>query len=492
MPESPLPLSQSAAPAAAPRRANPRTVALIIASAMFMEQLDGTVLATALPTLSRTFHVDPLHMSVALTAYLLSLAVLIPASGKVADRFGSKTVFRAAIAIFTLGSILCGCAQSLTFLVVARILQGVGGALMMPVGRLVLLRAVPKRDLVTAMAWLLVPATLGPILGPPVGGFIITYLSWRWIFYINVPIGLLGIVLVSRYVDEVRETERTGFDFKGIILSGVALVCLMSGFEMIGRGVGSLGTATVLVALGVAAALLYRYHAARCRSPVLDFGLMKIATFRISVISGTLSRISVGAMPFLLPMMLQLGFGVSAAQSGLITFVSSAGSLFMRVMAPWFLRRIGFRNVLVWIGLSATLLLASCAAFRPSWPLAAIYAVLFVQGIFQSLQFISYNTIAYVDVRSDQMSAATSFYTTFQQLSLALGIAFSAAMLGSSTRILGHDQPQLTDFSVAFLAVATVSLLAPLMSSALDRRAGAQVSGHRATPASSVGAAPAE
>jgi EmrB/QacA subfamily drug resistance transporter len=459
---------------------------------MFMEQLDGTVLATALPTMSRSFHIDPLHMNVALTAYLLSLAVLIPASGKVADRFGSKTVFRTAIAIFTLGSILCGFAPSLTFLVAARILQGIGGALMMPVGRLVLLRAVPKRDLVTAMAWLLVPATLGPILGPPVGGFIITYLSWRWIFYINVPIGLLGMVLVSRYVEEFRETERTSFDFKGIILSGVALVCLMSSFEMIGRGVGSLGTGSVLFALGVAAALVYRHHAGHHRTPVLDFRLMKIATFRISVISGTLSRISVGAMPFLLPMMLQLGFGLSAAQSGLITFVSSAGSLFMRVMAPWFLRQIGFKNVLVWIGLSATLLLAGCAAFRPSWPLAAIYAVLFVQGICQSLQFISYNTIAYVDVRSDQMSAATSFYTTFQQLSLALGIAFSAAVLASSTKIFEHDPPQLIDFSIAVLAVAAVSVFAPLMSSAMDPRAGSQVSGHRAKPASSLGAAPAE
>jgi EmrB/QacA subfamily drug resistance transporter len=459
---------------------------------MFMEQLDGTVLATALPTLSRSFHVDPLHMSVALTAYLLSLAVLIPASGKVADRFGSKTVFRTAIAIFTLGSILCGCATSLTFLVAARILQGIGGALMMPVGRLVLLRAVPKRDLVTAMAWLLIPATLGPILGPPVGGFITTYLSWRWIFFINVPIGLLGMVLVSRYVEEFREPERTSFDFRGIILSGVALVCLMSSFEMIGRGVGSLGTASLLFAFGAAAALVYRRHAGRHPTPVLDFRLMKIATFRISVISGTLSRISVGAMPFLLPMMLQLGFGVSAAQSGLITFVSSAGSLFMRVMAPRFLRQIGFRNVLVWIGLGATLLLAVCAAFRPSWPLAAIYAVLFVQGICQSLQFISYNTIAYVDVRSDQMSAATSFYATFQQLSLALGIALSAAVLASSTRLLEHNQPQLMDFSAAFLAVALVSLFAPLMSSSLNPRAGSQVSGHRVNPASSLGEAPAE
>jgi EmrB/QacA subfamily drug resistance transporter len=486
---SPPQLDASAVP---PRRRSPRTVALIIASAMFMEQLDGTVLATALPTMSRSFHVDPLHMNVALTAYLLSLAVLIPASGKVADRFGSRTVFQVALAIFTLGSILCARAPSLTFLVAARILQGIGGALMMPVGRLVLLRAVPKSDLVNAMAWLLVPATLGPILGPPVGGFIITYLSWHWIFYINVPIGLLGMVLAGRYIEEFRETERTSFDFGGIFLSGVALVCLMTSFEMIGRGVGSFATAGALLALGAASALVYWRHARRHRAPVLDFRLMQIATFRLSVVSGTLSRISVGAMPFLLPMMLQLGFGVSAAQSGLITFVSSAGSLFMRAMAPWFLRRIGFKNVLVWVGLAATLLLGACAGLRPSWPLAAIYALLFVQGFCQSLQFISYNTIAYADVRGDRMSAATSFYTTFQQLSLALGIAFSAAALASSTRIFGHDQPQLMDFSVAFLAVAVVSLFAPLVSCAMDSRAGAQVSGHRPDPAAPVAVASAE
>ncbi|MGO4716287.1 MDR family MFS transporter [Bradyrhizobium sp. 2TAF24] len=487
-----MPPAQSSAHAVHAGRGKPRTIALIIASAMFMEQLDGTVLATALPTMSRSFHVDPLYMNVALTAYLLSLAVLIPVSGKVADRFGSRTVFRAAIAIFTIGSLLCGLAPSLTFLVAARIVQGIGGALMMPVGRLVLLRAVPKKDLVAAMAWVLVPATLGPILGPPVGGMIITYLDWRWIFYINIPIGLVGMVLASRYIEEFREAEGTTFDFRGIILSGVALTCFMSSFELVGRGIGSLVSVGVILATGAAAALLYGAHAWRSHAPILDFRLMRIATFRTSVVSGTLSRISVGAMPFLLPMMLQLGFGLSAAQSGLVTFANSAGSLFMRAMAPWFLRQIGFRNVLVWVGFGATLLLGACAAFRPSWPIAAIYAILFVQGFCQSLQFISYNTIAYADVRSDTMSAATSFYTTFQQLSLALGVAFSAMAMALSGRILGHDQPQLMDFSVAFLAVALVSMFAPVVSCTMDPHAGSQVSGHGTNSASAVNAAPAE
>ncbi len=457
---------------------------MIVASAMFMEQLDGTILATALPTMARSFDVDPLQMSVALTSYLLSLAVLIPASGKIADRLGSRTVFRAAIAVFTFGSVLCGLAPNLPFLVAARIVQGIGGAMMMPVGRLVLLRSAPRQDLVKVMAWLMVPATLGPILGPPVGGFITTYLSWRWIFYINVPIGIAGIWLASRHIEELREPERMSFDFKGIVLSGVALSCLMASLELIGRGVGSLRFAGALFAMGLGSALLYWRHASRHPFPVLDFRLMRIATFKLSVLSGTLSRISVGAVPFLLPMMLQLGFGISAAQSGLITFTSSAGSLFMRVSAPWFLRRLGFRRVLVWIGLVATLLMGVAAAFRPSWPLAAIYAVLFAQGFFQSLQFISYNTIAYADVSTRQMSAATSFYTTFQQLSLALGIALSAAALAGSMAVLGHGEPLLPDFSCALLAVSFVSLFAPLLSGAMDSGAGSSLSGHRSAKGS--------
>jgi len=463
-------------------RSSPRVTALIVASALFMEQLDGTVLATALPTMARTFDVDALHMNVALTAYLLSLAVFIPASGKAADRFGSRTVFRAAIAMFTVGSILCAQAPTLAFLVGARILQGIGGAMMVPVGRLVLLRSVSKAELVSAMAWLMIPATIGPIVGPPVGGLIVTYLDWRWIFYINVPIGILGIVLVTRYIDEVREAGRVNFDLGGMVLSGIALASVMAGLELASRGVGSGRLAAGLIAIGAIAAVVYWRHAAGHPQPVLDFRLMRITTFRMSVLSGALSRISVGAMPFLLPMMFQIGFGVSPAESGLITFSSSAGSLLMRLSAPRFLRRIGFRNVLVWIGLISVLLLATSAAFRPSWPIALIYATLLTGGFFQSLQFIAYNTIAYAEVPRAQMSAATSFYTTFQQLSLTLGIAVSAASLAASMALHGHGEPGLSDFSTAFMVVASVSIFAPLLSLSLEPTAGAELSGHHIVP----------
>jgi EmrB/QacA subfamily drug resistance transporter len=459
-----------------------------------MEQLDGTVLATALPTMARSFDVDPLHMNVALTAYLLSLAVFIPASGKAADRFGSRTVFRAAIALFTVGSILCAQAPSLAFLVGARILQGIGGAMMVPVGRLVLLRSVSKADLVAAMAWLMIPATIGPILGPPVGGFIVSYLDWRWIFYINVPIGVVGIVLVTLFIEEVREPGRISLDLVGLLFSGVALSCLMFGLEMASRGVGSHWLTAGLVGAGLISGVLYVLHARRHPQPVLDLRLMRIPTFRQSVVCGTLSRIAVGALPFLLPMMLQLGFGMSAARSGLVTFVSSVGSLLMRTVAPKLLRQMGFRNVLVWIGLVATLLLAACAGFRPSWPIYLIYAVLLIGGFFQSLQFIAYNTIAYADVPRPQMSAATSFYTTFQQLSLTLGIATSAGVLSASIAVRGHAEPELIDFSMAFLAVSAIAMAAPILSLGLRRNAGAELSGHhvraRAKPAREAAAAP--
>jgi len=481
MPESLERPLLSATPA--PPRVSSRTVSLIVASAMFMEQLDGTVLATALPTMARSFNADPLHMNVALTSYLLTLAMFIPASGRLADRFGSRTVFRGAIGLFTLGSIACAQAQSLGFLVLARMLQGTGGALMSPVGRLVLLRVVSKAELVRAMAWLMIPATIGPILGPPVGGFIVTYLSWHWIFYINVPIGVLGIVLASLYIDEMRDPSPEHFDVLGLALSGTALACLLFGIEMVTRGVGA-SVGLGLIAAGAVAGALYAWHARHCAQPVLDFRIMRIATFRLSVICGSLSRISAGAQPFLLPMMLQLGFGMSAAQSGLITFASSIGSLMMRVTAPALLRRLGFRTVLIWVGSIAVVLVATIAAIRPAWPQPLIYVLLIAGGFFQSLQFMAYNTIAYADVSRARMSVATSFYTTFQQMALTLGIAVSAAALAASLVLHGRTAPLLIDFSTAFLVVAGISSLAPLISLQLERTAGAELSGQAAAPGS--------
>jgi len=460
-------------------RVNPHIVLLIVASAMFMEQLDGTVLATALPTMAQSFGADPLHMNVALTSYLLTLAMFIPASGRIADRFGSRSTFRAAIALFTIGSVACAQAPTLWALVLARMVQGAGGAMMSPVGRLVMLRVVSKAELVRSMAWLMIPATIGPIVGPPVGGFLVTYLSWHWIFYINVPIGILGVILVTIFIDEMKEPTRQKFDLRGLVLAGTALSSLMFGIEVASRGVGARWVVAAVLGLGVVASGLYVRHARRVERPMLDFRLLRVPTFRISWLCGSLSRIAVGAMPFLLPMMLQIGFGLSAVQSGTITFISSVGSLAMRTCAPWFLKRLGFKVVLTWIGFLATTLLALTAAFRPWWPVWLIYGVLLANGFFQSLQFMAYNTIAYADVSREDMSAATSFYTTFQQMALTLGIALSAAALAASMAVTGHELPKLPDFTAAFLFVAAVSYLAPLLATQLDPTAGDELSGHK-------------
>lgn len=456
-----------------------RTVALIIASAMFMEQLDGTILATALPAMAESFGVSPLHMSVALTSYMLSLAVFIPASGAIADRYGSRNVFRAAIALFTIGSILCGLASNLPLLVLSRLLQGIGGAMMVPVGRLVLLRSVPKSELVSAMSWLLVPALIGPVVGPPLGGFIVTWVSWRWIFYINVPIGIVGMWLATRFIPDIRIPDKVRFDKLGFVLSGVSLSCLVFGLEMASRGVTSMLGSTGLIVGGLVVGAAYVWHSRRVSNPILDLSLMRFTTFRLSVIAGSLTRITAGSVPFLLPLMMQLGFGMSAAHSGVVTFVSALGAMLMKATAAPVLRWWGFRATLVWNGVLSMVCVGLCAAFRPDWPLWIIYAVLLLSGFFQSLQFSAYNTVAYADVPSERFSSATSFYTTFQQLMLSLGICVAAAALHASVTWHGREHAQLPDFSVAFLVVTFVSLIAAPVCLLLPRNAGAEMSGHR-------------
>jgi EmrB/QacA subfamily drug resistance transporter len=457
-----------------------RLVASIVACALLMQNLDSTVVATALPAMAHAFGADPVRMNVALTSYLLSLAVFIPASGWMADRFGTRTVFRAAIIVFTIGSVLCGRAESLAFLVGARILQGLGGAMMVPVGRLLLVRSVEKSEIVAAMAWLSMPALIGPVLGPPVGGFIVTYWSWRWIFDINVPIGIVGVVLVSIFIQDVREPRPDRFDGWGLVLSGLCLVGLMFAFEMAGRGVLPAPLSAAMIGTGVLCGVAYWLHARRHPRPVLDLSLLHIPTFGVSVLGGSLFRIGIGAIPFLLPLMLQLGFGYSAAESGLITFASSAGALIMKPATQSALRWVGFRTTLLWTAVISAALLAACAALRPGWPLVAIYALLLLGGFFRSLQFTAYNALAYADIPRDRMSAATSLYSTFQQLSLTLGIAVGATVLEIATALDRHQQPALIDFSIGFLVVAVVSLLAAPTSLLMPRDAGAELSGREA------------
>ncbi len=444
-----------------------------------MQNIDGTVVATALPAMAHSFGAAPLEMNLALTSYLLALAVFIPASGWMADRYGSRTVFRTAIAVFTLGSILCGYSTSLPMLVVSRIVQGLGGAMMVPVGRLVLLRSVAKSELVAAMAWLTLPALIGPVIGPPLGGFLVTYASWRWIFTINIPIGLIGILLVTLYVEDIREERPARLDWVGLILSGLALSGITFGTEMLGRGVASPWAIVACCGVGIAAGLAYFRHAKRRPDPLLDLSLLRIPTFAASIIAGTLFRVGVGAIPFLLPLMFQLGFGDTAAQSGMITFASAIGAAAMKPAAQAALRTFGFRTTLVWNAIIAALGVGLCAAFRAYWPLPAIYAALIAGGFVRSLQFTAYNTIAYADIPRARMSAATSLYATIQQLSLTFGVTIGTAALAVSTRLYGHEHLQVSDFSFAFIVVALLMMLAAPASMRMPADAGNEVSGHQ-------------
>jgi EmrB/QacA subfamily drug resistance transporter len=456
---------------------NFRTIALIVGAAMFMEQLDGTVLATALPSMARELGVSAPSLSIALTSYLISLAIFIPVSGRIADRFGARTVFRTAIVIFLLGSIACANAPSATFLVISRFFEGVGGALMMPVGRLVLMRNVEKRDLIQATSWVLIPAVVGPILGPPVGGFIVTYLSWRWIFYINLPIGLLGIVLVSLFIANTRGEVPEKTDYKGIALSSLSLGLLLFGFELISHD-GLVFLALSFLGVGALMGTLYVRHARTAPDPILDISLMRIPTFGTSVIAGAITRLTQGAHPYLLPLMMQLAFGLSAAQSGTMTLATALGSIAAKPIAPKLLRRFGFRDTLMVNGIFASAGYAVCGLFRPGWPLPVMFGIMVCSGFFMSIQFTGFNTIAYDEVSQQRMGAATSFYTTFQQLMLSMGICAGAAALQGAMVLRGHHLPQFADFTAAFWTVAAVSLTATIWNRRFSHEAGTEISGH--------------
>ncbi|MGD9541911.1 DHA2 family efflux MFS transporter permease subunit [Methylocystis sp.] len=462
---------------------------LIIATALFMEQLDGTVLATALPAMAADLHEDPVALKLALTSYLLSLAVFIPLSGWAADRFGARRVFRAAIIVFTFGSILCGLSNSLGAIVVFRIVQGLGGAMMTPVGRLVLLRTAPRQELVRALAYLTIPALIGPMIGPPVGGFIATYFHWRYIFWINVPIGALGVALVTRFIPDLREEWTPPLDGVGAILSGVGLSCLVFGLTIAGRGFVPTPVVALIVALGAAALFAYVRHARRAPYPIVDLDLLRIPTFRAAVFGGFLFRIGLGATPFLLPLLLQVGFGLSAYEAGLLTFVSAIGAIAMKTTAQPILRIFSFRRVLIVNALICAVFLGLCATFSAATPHLLIMGALLVGGFFRSLEFTALNALAYADVDQDAMSRATSFASVAQQLSLSTGVAIGAAALETARTLRGGGALQAADFAPAFLVVAAISAIAVTQFLRLAPNAGAELVGRGKAPPHSIDAA---
>ncbi|MBQ0817556.1 MAG: DHA2 family efflux MFS transporter permease subunit [Methyloceanibacter sp.] len=450
-------------------------VTLIVAVALFMETMDSTVIATSLPVIAADLGEDPIALKLAITSYLLSLAVFIPVSGWMADRFGARTVFRMAIVVFTVGSAACGFAESLFDFVLFRIVQGMGGAMMVPVGRLVILRSVPKAELISALAWLTIPALMGPVLGPPLGGFITTMFDWRWIFWINIPIGLLGFLLATRYIADFREEEVPPLDIKGFFLSGIGLSGIVFGFTTIGQGLFPTEIVFGLIAIGITSCWLYVRHARKTPNPLLDLNLLRIDTFYASVVGGFLFRIGVGASPFLLPLFLQLGFGMTPLQSGMLTFATAVGAIAMKTTAAPILRRVGFKRVLVWNAVISALFIATASLFSAATPSAVIMAVLLVGGFFRSLEFTAVNSLAYADIGDRDMSKATSFASVGQQLSMSAGVAVAALVLEFERMGRGSQDVLASDFPAAFLVVAAFAASSAFVFMRLPKTAGSSL-----------------
>jgi EmrB/QacA subfamily drug resistance transporter len=456
-----------------------RLLTLVIASALFLESLVSTVIATSLAAMAADLGVDPVTLKLAFTAYFVALAIFIPISGWCADRFGAKTVFRAAIVVFTLASVACALAWDLGSLVAGRFLQGVGGAMMLPVGRLILLRAIPRQDMIRAMAWMSIPALFAPVMGPPVGGFITTFYHWRGIFWLNVPVGVLAFLMATWVVPQVRAESVRPLDLKGFMLTSSGLSLAIFGITLAGSSTEEMLLAVAMTVLGGVLLTAYVRHAAQASHPIIELRLLRIASFRIAMLAGVLFRISTGAIPFLLPLMLQVGFGMNAFESGSLTFASAVGAMFMKIAAAPILRRYGFRQVLVFNAFLSGVLLSACAFFTAATPALVIILVLLIGGFFRSLQFTSLNTLSYVDIPRDELSLATSFVNVVQQLSLSAGVAVAALVLDGLRVAQGRTELIAEDFRVAFLVIGLLAALSTAMFLALRPDAGAEVSGHR-------------
>ena len=454
-----------------------RLLPLIVATALFIENMDSTAISTSLPQIAADIGVEPVALKLALTTYMLALAVFIPISGWVADRFGAKRIFMSAIGVFLLGSLCCAASDGLGQLVAGRFIQGIGGAMMVPVGRLVLLRSVEKSELVRALSWLTVPAMLGPMLGPVLGGAITTYAHWRFIFLINIPMGLLGIWLAWRHIPQLRQPVGP-LDVRGFLLSAGGLALAMFALSAVGRGLVPGAALAACMLVGAALIAAYVRHARQHPHPLLQLDLLRIPTYRAGVIGGSLFRIGIGATPFLLPLMLQLSFGLDPLESGLVTFTSTAGAMVMKVVAPRILHRFGFRPVLIWNGLAASLLLCGFGLFRAETPYPLMVGVLLASGCFRSLQFTSLNAIAYADVDQARLSQASSLAAMAQQISLALGVTIGGYALSAAATLTGQDDGAAINFTFAFLSVGLLSMVSVFQMRRLAPGAGAEMAGH--------------
>ena len=449
-------------------------IAVIVAIAFLMEQLDATIVTTAIPDMARSLQASVVQMSLAVSAYVLTLAVFIPLSGWCADRFGGRRVFVVALGLFTTGSVLCGVADSFPMLVAMRVLQGLGGAMMTPVGRLILLRSFPRADLVRAMTYATLPAIIGPVIGPLLGGYLTTSLSWRWIFYVNLPFGLLGMVLAARYIQDDETPPPPAFDLRGFVLFGLAVGLLQFSMEGAAQLSGAVLAALVFGAGGLL--LLFSWHGRRRAHPAVDLTLLRERAFGIATLGGGLCRIAMNGPVYLLPLMLQIGLGMSPVQSGALTFLSAVASPVVRVFVGTALRRLGFRRLLMLSALACTTTLSSFALIGPSTAWAWIAVAIVLYGLVRSTQFMTSNTLAYADIPAQRLSRATSLGGLLQQLTVSFGVSMGAAWLGLLTP--HHAVPSLHTFHLTFLLLAVLPLLAMPSFLRLKPGDGAVVSGY--------------
>ncbi|HBR4428319.1 TPA: MFS transporter [Klebsiella pneumoniae] len=453
--------------------------ALLVAGAFFMEFLDGTVIATALPDMARDFGVTAVELNIGISAYLITLAVLIPASGWIADRFGARAIFTLALAIFTLASVFCGLSTEVHIFVAMRILQGVGGALMVPVGRLAVLRTTPKHQLIKAIATLTWPALVAPIIGPPLGGFITRYASWHWIFFINVPLGLAAIILSLRIIPDIRETERRSFDLSGFITTSVAMVSLVTAMEQLGDRQPQIWPTLALAALGFGCLLYSIRHFRRAAAPMVRLDALQVPTFRVTMYGGSLFRASISAVPFLLPLLFQVGFGMDPFHSGLLVLAVFVGNLTIKPATTPLIRWLGFRRLLLINGALNVCSLLACALLTPQTPVWAIMLILYLGGVFRSIQFTGVSTLAFADVPAAQMSDANTLFSTASQLAVGLGITLGAIGIRLGEQV--GDWLHLTElpgisFRLSFVFIALICLVGMIDSLHLAKTAGSSVS----------------
>jgi EmrB/QacA subfamily drug resistance transporter len=436
-------------------------ISLLVAGAFFMENLDSTVIVTAIPQMAKSFGVHPVDLSIGVTAYILALAVLIPASGWLADRFGAKTIFALAIVIFTLASVLCGLSPNLPVFVLARVVQGIGGAMMVPVGRLVVLRAAKKEEIIGAIALIVWPGLAAPVVGPPVGGFITTYFSWHWIFFLNVPLGAVALFFALRLVPQ-GEKQQKPFDWWGFVYTGAACFALMLGIQFLSADQPQWLWTTLLLIGGLIVGALAIWQERREAHPLVDFYAMRYKSFSLTVWGGTLFRASIGAVPFLLPLLFQIGFGLNAFVSGLLVLSVFAGNIVMKIFTTRTLNRFGFRRVLVVNGFLNAAALLACALISPETPVPVIMGLLFVSGLTRSMQFTTLATIAFADVPQDKMNGANTLQNIVQPIGFAIGIAVAALALRAGALLFpsGTGQLSVMEFHVAFVIVGIIALVA--------------------------------